>query len=481
MEKLRNLLQRKPVFHKGLPLVVAALALLLLTGCPHNEYIVQLQPHGNTIERTLIFYREDGEDEKTGVPNYQYFDTDELAAITALYPAQSRTNDGKRYTIRGEFTNAMPGDVGGAGTYTNLTTSLGEVGFYVERFRGNDDIAGMAEERGKAADRVTDLLIGWSKVELGREHGYDSLRHFLDVDFRRDLKNFGEYWWEGQTVNNYNTNGEGEFVVRFGQYLFERGYFTLEELPGLLRSASASGDDPQALLVYHLMQRLVARKMGVPESAPVPASLAFLANDDTMEKSFEKYIAGTDFYRVRLKQWKAEKKKKHDLKPPEIKDVASEVMSAASSGLIDFKIFDNAEPDHLVVRLSLPSAPDHSNGRWDETRKQVVWDSAIQGGTNAVHLPVTCYAGWMRADEAFQKAHIGRVAVTGDKLMQYCLWRSSLDAKRGGEWDAFLADLQPSGGWWRKLDSFRFSGETNPTGTNGPSTYPRQLIENAVQ
>ncbi len=461
-----------------------AAMVLVLTGCPHNEYIVQLQPHGNTIERTLVFYRADGEN-TNGVPNYRDFDTNELAAITALYPTHGRTNQGQRYTIRGEFTNALPGDVGGAGTYTNLTTSLGEVGFYVERFRGNDDIAGMAERRGKAADRLADLVVNWSRMELGREHGYDKLRHFLDVDFRRDLKNFSEYWWAGQLVNNYQTNAAEEFGVRFGQYLFERGYVSLGDLPSLV--GGATGDDSQALVMYRLIQRLVARKMGVPESAPVPASLAFLADGSTMEKSFDKYVAGTDFYHAALKKWKAEKKKKPDLKPLEAKDVASDMFGGASEDLIDFKLFDDSKADHLVVRLALPSAPAHSNGRWDEALKQVVWDTDIQSGTNAVHLPVTCYANWVRADEAFQKAHLGKVALTGDDLLKYCLWRSGLDAQRGGEWDAFLAGLQPGGGWWRQLDAFRFSGEPAQVDTNSPqkiplpSAYPRELIQKALE
>ena len=171
----------------------------------------------------------------TGAPNYQPFDAAELAAITALYPAQGLTNDGQRYIARGEFTNELPDDVGGAGAYTNLTTSLGEAGFYVERFRGNDDLAGMTERRFKAADQLADLFIGWSRMELGREPGYDKLRQFLDVDFRRDLKNLGAYWWEGQLAGSYKTNASEEFTVRFGQYLFERGYFTMGEIPGLFR------------------------------------------------------------------------------------------------------------------------------------------------------------------------------------------------------------------------------------------------------
>jgi len=476
MKKLVILISRKHSLSKCLPFVLAAIA-IVVTGCPHDEYIVELKPQGNSVERTLVFYRADGVNTNTGLPHYQPFDAGELAAITSLYPAQGLTNDGGRYVARGEFTNEMPDDVGGAGAYTNLTTSLGEAGFYVERFRGNDNLAGMSERRFKAADRLADLFVGWSRMELGRERGYDTLRQFLDVDFRRDLKNLGEYGWAGQLASGYKTNADEEFIVRFGQYLVERGYFTIREFPGLFRAVS--GDDPQALL--RRIQRLVARKMEVPETQPVPASLAFLADETTMEKSFDKYLAGTAQYRAKLKQWKADKKLKPDAKQPE----PSEVANDAVGNLIVFDLF--GQPDHLAVRLSLPSSPVHSNGRWDEALKQVVWETDIEDRTNASHFPFFCYASWAQADPEYQKEHFGRVILTGDELTQYCLWRSSQDKPAGDQWDAFMASLQPGSGLVERLDAFRFSGEPDQMGTNSqqkipsPSVYPRELLKTALQ
>jgi hypothetical protein len=476
MKKPGILTSDRHFLYKCLPLALAAAA-LVVTGCPHNQYIVQLKPQGNRIERTLIFYREDGVNTNTGAPNYQPFDAAELAAITALYPAQGLTNDGGRHVVRGEFTDALPADVGGAGAYTNLATSLGAAGFYVERFRGTDDLAGMSERRFKAADRLADLMVGWSRMELGRERGYDKLRQFLDVDFRRDLKNLSAYCWEGQLVSSYKTNASEEFAVRFGQYLFERGYFKIGEIPGLFRGVS--GDDSQALL--RRIQRLVARKMGVPETEPVPASLAFLADETTMNKSFDKYLAGTAQYRAKLKQWKVDKKLKPDTEKPE----PSAVVDDAVAGLIEFNLF--GQPDHLAVRLSLPAAPVRSNGRWDEALKQVVWETDIEERTNVSLFPFSCYASWAQADQACQKEHFGRVVLTGDELTQYCLWRSGQDKQRGDEWDAFLAGLRPGSDLVKKLDAFRFPGEPDQAGTNSPpkvpspSVYPRELLKAALR
>ncbi len=157
----------------------------------------------------------------------------------------------------------------------------------------------------------------------------------------------------------------------------------------------------------------------------------------------------------------------------------------ALGNLVPFDLF--GQPDHLAVRLSLPSSPVHSNGRWDEALKQVVWETDIEDRTNASHFPFFCYASWAQADPEYQKEHFGRVVLTGDELTQYCLWRSSQDHQAGDEWDAFMASLQPGGGLVEKLDAFRFSGEPVQTGTNSqqkipsPSVYPRELLKTALQ
>jgi len=153
------------LIYKCLPFALVAMT-LVVTGCPHNDYTIQLNPHGNVIERILVFYCTDGANTNNGTPNSHAIDAKELAAITVLYPPNSLTNAGGRYSVRGEFTSEMPNDVGGAGVYTNLANSLGHAGFYVERFRGNDDLAGMSEREFKAADQLADLIIGWSQTEL---------------------------------------------------------------------------------------------------------------------------------------------------------------------------------------------------------------------------------------------------------------------------------------------------------------------------
>src|SRR6185437_7244953 len=164
--------------------------LVMMTGCPSNQYNVELTPNGNVIERKLVFYRADGVKTK-GTPDYETFPIAQRKSITAWYPANNLNTDGNRYTVSGEFEAHMPNDVGGSGSYKKVTTSLGSSAVYMERFRGDDDLAANAAKRLRGADQFTDLIIGWSRAELGHERGYQHLRKFLDTDFRRDVKNLG--------------------------------------------------------------------------------------------------------------------------------------------------------------------------------------------------------------------------------------------------------------------------------------------------
>src|SRR6185295_20380160 len=161
-----------------------------------NDYTVELKPAARGVERTLTFYRADGSG-SNDVPNYQGFPSNELAAITQVYPAGAVKADGERHVAKGEFAGAMPQDVGGAGVYTNYVTSLGESGFYSERFRGNDDMAARTLKQYHAADQLADLAMGWAKQQFGKERGYKKLNRFLDEDLRRDLKNAGHYFQLG--------------------------------------------------------------------------------------------------------------------------------------------------------------------------------------------------------------------------------------------------------------------------------------------
>ncbi len=268
------------------------------------------------LERRLTYYRADGS-ASNGVPNYQELPADELARLVRLYPADRVKSQPNFFKATGEFAGALPGDVGGAGSYTNIATSLGNAGFYLERFRGEDDLAAKTARRLQATDQVTDLILGWSRAELGREPHYQDLRKFLDIQFRQDLKNLGYYIppnWQGdysatagmsvEKARAANEKAESTAMFRFGQYLVEHGYLRFGDLPEVFRAFSENDDQN----VARLIQRLVARKLGVPDSQSIPKSLAFLADPDAIDASWEKYLVTTSVFREKIREWEKARK-----------------------------------------------------------------------------------------------------------------------------------------------------------------------------
>jgi hypothetical protein len=450
--------------------LAASLALLaaLVTGCPHNDYTVELKPTASGVERTLTFYRADGSD-SNGVPQYQDFPSNKLAAITRVYPSGNVKRDGQRRVATGEFAGALPDDVGGVGTYTNFATSLGAAGFYLERFRGNDDLAGKTAKRFHAADQLTDLVIGWTQTEFGRERGCKKLRKFLDEDFRNDLKNAGLYFWIGGATGLTDTNAPEEFTARFSQYLFERGYLKLSDAPALYSIFTDRGDN-SALL--RLVQRLAAEKMGIPASEPLPKSFVVLNDSKALEKSWGKYLTRSDLYRAKFKEWERDKKTDPKLEPPKPLNAMDELFADLLGG-------SDGETDHLTVKLALAHSPNHTNGKWHDG--QVVWEASLEKNRA---LPALCYAGWSSPDAQFQQAHFGRVLLDGDELTQYCVWHSGLGAEQVQQWELFLAGLQPGEELKKKLAAFQFTAEPARPAIKDkqyPLAVGRKLLADALE
>ncbi len=482
---------------KSHALCLAALA-LAVTGCPSNQYTVELTPRGKVIERKLTFYCADGTD-TNGVPNYQAFSADELRAIRRCYPRGGVVNDGQRHIATGEFAAALPDDVGGAGSYTLLTNSLGSAAFYVERFRGSDDVAARVQALLKTADKLVDYIIGWSRQELGGERHYQDLRRFLDGDFRQDVRNLGLHGWMAGAAITTRAPAPEEFAIRFAQYLVERGYFKMEDAPELARSFTSGDGRP----VLRLFQQLVAQKLKVPRSKPMPQSLEFMTDPDRFDQSWESYLATTTEYRIKLRHWQMKKisaeaetigqkmagyfstqSSTNKTAAPTIPDKPqpSEVANELISQLLESNF--SGPGDHLTVRLRLPAAPTHTNGKWDDAGKQVVWEADLAERTGSIQLPAFCYASWMEAQETFQRTHFGNVVLKGDDLLQYCLWRGALDDKQAREWETFLSGMQPSEGLADRIGKFRFSGgplqaaSTSPP--ENPVDFPVRLIKSAL-
>jgi len=217
----------------------------------------------------------------------------------------------------------------------------------------------------------------------------------------------------------------------------------------------------------------MAKKLGVPASQPMPQSLMFLADPVAVQKSWEKFLSGTDAYRARLREWTKERKSKPELQRPGPASVEEELFAAL------FQFGSGGSEDHLSVKLSLPSPPTHSNGQWDDARRQVLWALALEEKEKTARLPVFCYASWSLPDGQFQQEHFGRVILAGDELLKYCLWHGGLTETQGSEWDKFLTGLRAGEELTAKLEAFQFAGDGQKQ--SGSITTGKDLLKTALQ
>ena len=428
------------------PILLLAV-MILATGCPRNEYVVEMKPLGAKFERKLTVWREDGQ-ETNGEPKFVEFPKEELALLKARYPKHESILDGKKHSFIGQFAGSTPNDVGGCGEFTNFVSSLGTAWIYVERFRGNDDLEGRIREATSAADQLVDLIAGWFAAELGQHSKFEDLRGFLSGDVRQDLKNLGVHWWVKSVTGRFMTNAENEFIIRCGQYLVERDYFRPADLPRVIRVSQANDAGTLMLLV----RRLVARKLGLPEAQSATGSLAFLADEAAATASFEKFLRTTQGYRLDVKQWEADRLNDPKLPEPKPMDIVSELVVK----MTDFARWSST--DQLVVKLATGIPPADSNGQWNEKSGELVWKTPVEGREKQHEFPSLCYAIWSAPDEMSQKKSFGRTIIRGKELFEYCLWRQSLDAAEAKEWDKLLSSLTPDT-FKARLEALRFLAE----------------------
>jgi len=86
----------------------------------------------------------------------------------------------------------------------------------------------------------------------------------------------------------------------------------------------------------------------------------------------------------------------------------------------------------------------YHNGTWDAQKGKVTWKTTVREGDNAkIQLPAVFWAVWSKPDEAFQKKHFGRLVLSADKLVEYCIWHAGLTEAEAKPWDALIASLKP--------------------------------------
>ena len=444
----------------------------VIAGCDYDEYEIELTPRGNRIERKLsawhVSYR-DKEETRTRLSD------EKLAALDGLYEKRLTKPDQTVQTFIATFSSRMPKDVGGAGYYLRYESSLGYACVYSERFRGNDDLFSAVERVESAADKLTDILIGWFEAEMGKDRRFAHLKEFIDQQFRRDLKNAGLYPWTLSIAEKPND----ELLVRLVHYFAEREYFPPEDIPALLRAIEPfrqheeeGQGGPSYPAAMARLRRLVADRMGVPAGQPIPESLAFLADAPKAMESLSRYIRTTEEFQQAMAEWRKQVEATPDDKrdekpaPPEPLNIPSE----AAGNLTAFELRLWSREDTVRVRLATPVEPCVTNGEWDHESKRTQWRGDLEDPDKSnMRLPTLFYAAWAVPDEAAQKRHFGEVLVEGQKLLEHCLWHEGLSRQEARQWDAMIDTLRPKN-MEVKLRAFRFPGRP-PLPTTQPVDF----------
>lgn len=412
----------------GLSVLAAA-----FVGCAWTEYDLELTPEGDGLQRRLSI-KQHGKD---ATP-------EELARLGSVYgvapPASPREQE-----LEGQFRDRMPDDVGGHGTYTQWETSLGSASVYVERFRGNDDVAAEWQRRQAAADRVAELLTDWLAGELQEDPRWPRLKAFLHDEFRRDLLNVSLYGWTAGLTSPDDSRPDP--LARAVQYLVERDYFAYADLPALQRAASdLSRQEPERMLVH--VRKMLSARMGAGSPEP---DLKFLATAESLQASLRGFLETTNEYRQREQAWAEERQRDPAAARPNALEILSDPLAALLPGLL------GQGGDRLAIALNVPRPALLTNGLWSAEDARLRWSARPLIDTRLP--PVLAYAVWEKPDSAAQRARFGKVVLEGQRLAEYCLWFHGLSEAERQEWTAFLTTLQPGNELESKLQAFRFQSE----------------------
>lgn len=395
------------------------LLFIFVIGCDEQyQYSIEMKPDGQVIERKLVCSSN--------------FSREELKRIGQLYEKQINPN-----TFQGTFKGKLPNDIRGAGFYESIVTNMGNASIYTERFRGNDDLDEEINKMSLKVDQGIDFLTGWLEQELGNDPNFKNLKAFCHNQLKRDCKNIIYYFWLNSLVSEYKSDADEEYIARMMHYLLERGYLKPAEVIALEKADSEQ-------MILQIVRRLIAEKMGYPDSDTFTKNLEFLSDTDNIERSFERYIPTTDLYK---QLWEAKKQQEDDpnVEPPDIEDVISELF-------FDFELWP---PVYKVeLKLACDSEPFYTNGQWDANTSEVLWSGSIEENS---HFPLFFYNYWSSPDRKFQEEHFGRVILSKEELVEYCLWWQNLEQDKGKQWDSLLSSLKPGENLKEQVISFHFS------------------------
>jgi len=429
-------------------LLLMTICYVALCGCEEYEYTIRMEPDGDVMNRRIICSGNTPDDVR--------------ARLRDLYDRQIDPN-----TFEGSFRETLPGDIGGFGKYVYLSNPIGQVYLYVERLGGRDSQALELQQALSSADRLVDILIDWLRMELGENPNFEKLRVFCDETFREDLKNISLYSW----LYDRASDKPDEVFIRVLLYLYERNYFTLDDV---VRINSAIDKEE---FVLSRLRRLIAEKLQCPDDEKAQRELEFLQDPNSLTASLNRFIA-SDIFHDRLSSYAREHAGDPNLvlDPCDVPETINDVTEIFSE--IFFLDIFGPSGDKITVKLLWPGDPQEgTNGQWDEKSRQLVWSDK----SRPEELPFLCYAFFGLPNEAFQEQHFGKVVLRDDQLLEYSFWHKGLNPEQRTEWDAFIASLDGGEDVGSKVESFRFKGAAPPSADDDEaveslSDLPRRLI-----
>jgi hypothetical protein len=320
-------------------------------------------------------------------------------------------------------------------------------------------------------------VVQWLESSIGERDGFSKLRTVINADIRSDLRNICVYAFAFGMIADREGATE-ECVVRVSQYLVERGYLMPTELPRLVRAVGDAGrHQPQPVIA--IIKRMLARKMGTADDAPVPDVLDFFDDPVRLTASIEKFLATTEHHKKLVEQWKTKKDAGKDVSEegPEPSDVLGELTARAFfPGL-------SLASDQLTVRLNTTERPFSTNGEWNPKTGHVTWGKSMPEADGRTELPILLFAFWATPDTQFQRKHFGKTVLADQDLSTYCLWYHGLDAPEAEQWDHFLSDLSPGDDLVDRLKAFTFQGQPKPSedSPEGLADEVRELLISGLE
>lgn len=422
--------------------LILALGLLFAAGCEEYEYTIEMRFEDGRIIRRVIC--------SENMPD------DVRARLKEIYETQIDKN-----TFEGSFPpGRLPQDVGGFANCSHLSNPMGQTYIYHERFRGKDAQAQDIQHAFNSVDKLLGLVIEWLEMELGNHPDFETLQNFCNGQLRADLKDICIYTWMDSRVSDPNSD---EAPYRIMQFLYEREYFTLDDIARL----TAIPDDGDAILSF--IRQIIARKMGYENEDAVSKELSFLANGENALKSLHRFIRNSDTIRNIMADIPEPEKKKQDELDPN--DIIEQVMQYYEIDFDTFFLGGISSRDQVNVILNVSHKPYETNGQWDPEKQQITWTRKI-GRDGQVDIPFFCYTAFAKPNEGFQKKHFGKIIIQDESLGTYCLWYKNLTAKQQQEWDQCLRTLKGQPDIWKTLEAFRFSDLPEcETDSDGNPTY----------